>query len=161
MSDEDGGIGDDTSDSVAENRRLRFDLAPAGERYLLWNLDEAARHATFDFDPSACGTYGQNEGLDPALYPQRCADYVTWQRSTALSFADAQLRNRPEATAYLAVLYQAPSSASRPSDALGGGAPPTRNGPWGPAVARSLRTSSRGASSSCPFHAGRAARTQT
>lgn len=96
------GVGDDVSNEVAEARRQAFDLAPAtGQRYLAWNVDEAARHGTFNFKADACESYAQNNGLDGNLYPARCNLYLEGQLSVALAFADAFLRDHAPALDYL------------------------------------------------------------
>ena len=110
------GVGDDTANEVAESRRQAFDLGPATrQRYLLWNLDEAARHTTFNFKPDSCPSYAQTNGLDPTLYPARCKLYLAGQTSAALAFADAYLRDHVPALDYLAsdnlrALYGDPGS---------------------------------------------------
>lgn len=96
------GVGDDTAGDVAEERRQTFDLGTASDqRYLLWNLDEAARHNTFNFKGDACPNYAQNNGLEPSLYPARCATYLDGQVSAVLAFADAYLRDHGPALDYL------------------------------------------------------------
>lgn len=96
------GVGDDTGDSVAENRRRTFDLMPAGDKYLLWLLEEAARHTSFEFEVDACATYAASQMLDPAVYPARCETYLAWLRSALLAFLDAHVRDSATARAYLA-----------------------------------------------------------
>ncbi|RZO61964.1 MAG: hypothetical protein EVA89_10275 [Sandaracinaceae bacterium] len=91
------GVGDDTSDHVAENRRLSFDLAPSGDRHLLWIEEEAARHTTFEYGTEACERHVRDEGGDAA----RCEAYLVWLRSVAVAFAQAVARDDEVARAYL------------------------------------------------------------
>ncbi len=90
------GAGDDT-ESVAENRRLSFELAPLGDRHLAWITEEAAVHTTFEHQLAGCERHQAREGGDAA----RCEDYRAWLRSVALAFLDHHLRASPEAGAYL------------------------------------------------------------
>lgn len=90
------GVGDDT-DSVAENRRLSFDLAPPGDRHLAWITEEAAVHTSFEYQLDGCERHQAREGGDAA----RCEDYRAWLRSVALAFLDQHLRASAAAEAYL------------------------------------------------------------
>lgn len=91
------GVGDDTN-VFGEDRARVFDLAPAGDKYRLFVLDEAARHATFDQSADACEDYSTARGLDPA----RCAAFKAWIAWSAVAFLDAHARGSADAQAYLA-----------------------------------------------------------
>jgi hypothetical protein len=94
------GLGD--GDEGGENRRLGFDLAPEGDRWLSYITEAAGQHSTFNYETSGCASYANNQGLDATVYPARCGQYLLWMRSVALAFLDHVLAQRPEATAYLA-----------------------------------------------------------
>lgn len=89
---DDGGVG--------ETRRLSFDLAPDGDRYLGYITEPAAQHTTFDYATEGCSNYAAKEGLGPE-YPERCNTYRLWLRSAAVAFFDAKLRGDAAAQAYL------------------------------------------------------------
>jgi hypothetical protein len=90
----------DGGDGAGANRRLSFDLAPGGDRYLGYILEPAAQHTTFDYQTQGCEGYAKNNALGPD-YPARCNQYLLWQRSAALAFFDATLRDSSDARAYL------------------------------------------------------------
>jgi predicted dienelactone hydrolase len=95
------GVGDTTNEmppaDPAQRRRV-FDLEPPGQKYRFWVTDPGARHESFDHQLDACTTFQMRQGRPVAL----CADVLSWMESAALAFADAQLRERPEALAWLA-----------------------------------------------------------
>ena len=91
------GAGDDTSGTVAEDRRAAFSQAPVTDKYLYWNTAEAARHTTFEFKPRSCERYMGPGAVDAA----RCETYIEWLRSATLAFLDAYTRNDEAARAYL------------------------------------------------------------
>ena len=69
-----------------------------GDKYRLWITEAAARHTSFNHEEQTCRDFLTTNGGNPA----RCAAYTAWVESAALAFADAQLRDRPEAHAWLA-----------------------------------------------------------
>ncbi|MFT5432042.1 MAG: hypothetical protein ACI9OJ_002740 [Myxococcota bacterium] len=91
----------DGGDGVGGNRRLSFDLAPAGDRYLGYILENAPQHTTFNYETEGCERYAQDNALG-SEYPARCTQYLLWLRSAALAFFDATLRDSSDAKAYLA-----------------------------------------------------------
>lgn len=99
------GSGDDTSGTVAEDRRIPFDLMPGGvpstPKFLAWMDDEAARHGTFEHNPDKCEDYAKDEGLDPAIYQDRCADQLVWLDSVVLAFLDGNLRGSSAARQWM------------------------------------------------------------
>lgn len=95
------GMGDDTSDTVAEGRRVPFELMPTGQKFLGWIKDEAARHTTFDHNPDACERHLKQEGLDEALAAKRCKAHLVWLESVVVAFLDATLRSSSRARSYL------------------------------------------------------------
>lgn len=92
------GVGDETSDSTAPPRRLPFERMRPGDKYRLWITDAAARHGTFNHEATVCPDYAASHRIDAS----RCGAYLRWLESAALAFADAYLRDRPEARAWLA-----------------------------------------------------------
>jgi hypothetical protein len=93
------GLGDG-GDNAGENRRLSFDLAPAGERYLAYLTELAPQHTTFDYKTEGCERYARDNELG-SEFPERCNTYRLWIRSAALAFFDATLRDNADAQAYL------------------------------------------------------------
>ncbi|MBK9030727.1 MAG: hypothetical protein IPL61_05205 [Myxococcales bacterium] len=91
------GVGDDTN-VLGINRARSFDLMPDGDKFRLYLLEPAARHATFDQSGDACATYSNQQGLDAG----RCPTYQRWIASSALAFLDAYARDSAAARAYLA-----------------------------------------------------------
>ncbi len=91
----------DGGDTAGENRRLSFDLAPAGDRYLGYITELASQHTTFDLATEGCEGYAKDNKLGPE-FPARCHTYRVWIRSAALAFFDATLRDDAKAKAYLA-----------------------------------------------------------
>jgi hypothetical protein len=92
------GAGDDTSGTTAEDRRDAYTQVPEGDKYLLWNTEEAARHTVFEFRPDSCESYDGPGAVDAA----RCQVYVRWLESAAIAFLDAYTRDDASAQAYLA-----------------------------------------------------------
>lgn len=92
------GAGDETSEATAPPRRLPFERMRPGGKYRLWITDVQARHGTFNHEASACSDYAAARRLDGS----RCGAYLVWLESAALAFADAHVRARPEARAWLA-----------------------------------------------------------
>ena len=92
------GVGDSTPEAAAPPRREPFGLMMPGEKYQLWNTEEAARHSTFNHETIDCQNYQANRGADVG----RCDTYLTWLDSAALAFADAQLRGSRVAKDWLA-----------------------------------------------------------
>ncbi|MFT4703871.1 MAG: acetyl esterase/lipase [Bradymonadia bacterium] len=90
----------DGGDQEGGNRRLSFDLAPEGDRYLAYITEPAAQHTTFNYETSGCERYAQDNALG-SEFPARCNTYRLWLRSAALAFFDATLRDSAEARAYL------------------------------------------------------------
>lgn len=105
------GMGDDTNDSVAEERRASFEALPTGLKFMGWVKDEAARHGTFDHNPETCLRYAKQEELDEVHYMKRCPEILTWIEAATLAFLDANLRDSAPARAYLR--SQAPALLSR------------------------------------------------
>jgi predicted dienelactone hydrolase len=92
------GAGDRTTETEPLPRRLPFELMAPGNKYRFWNTDEASLHGTFDHNVGPCEGYQMRNGAPVA----RCAEFYAWMESAALAFADAHLRERPEAIAWLA-----------------------------------------------------------
>jgi predicted dienelactone hydrolase len=92
------GVGDTTPESDPAQRRRVFELEPAGDKYRLWITTPAAQHGTFDLNPDPCRSYQMRTG-EPVAY---CEEIYPWLVSAVLAFTDAQLRDRPEAIAWLA-----------------------------------------------------------
>jgi hypothetical protein len=90
----------DGGDDEGENRRLSFDLAPDGDRYLGYIAEQAAQHTTFNYETEGCERYSRENALG-SDFPERCNTYRLWQRSAALAFLDATLRDSAEAQTYL------------------------------------------------------------
>lgn len=82
---DDGGVG--------PSRRQSFDLAPPGNRFMGYIVEPEAQHTTFNLEAESCERVGGT--------PARCAQYLTWLRSAALSFLDAVLRADSDARTYL------------------------------------------------------------
>lgn len=95
------GVGDDTSETVAEDRRVSFETMPGGQKFLAWITDEAARHTTFDHNLEACERYVRQESLDEQLYATRCKAHLIWLESVVIAFLDGALRASPRARTYL------------------------------------------------------------
>jgi acetyl esterase/lipase len=93
------GLGDG-GDNAGENRRLSFDLAPVGERYMAYLTELAPQHTTFDYQTEGCERYARDKVLG-SEFPERCNTYRLWIQSAALAFFDATLRDNPDAQAYL------------------------------------------------------------
>lgn len=87
------GAGDDTNGSVAENRRLPFELMPAGDKYRGWITEESARHTLYNAETQACEDFGETAA--------RCEEMIGWLASVAVAFLDAYVRDDPAAAAYL------------------------------------------------------------
>ena len=92
------GAGDDTSGTVAEDRREAYTRLPGTDKYLIWNTEEAARHTTFELKPDSCEGYTGPGAVDA----ERCQTYVTWLQSAVIAFLDAYTRDDALAKAYLA-----------------------------------------------------------
>ncbi|MFT5586638.1 MAG: hypothetical protein ACI9VR_004237 [Cognaticolwellia sp.] len=90
----------DGGEDAGENRRLSFDLAPTGDRYLGYITEPAAQHTTFNYETEGCEGYARDNGLG-SEFPARCNTYRLWIRSAALAFFDAKLRDDEVAKAYL------------------------------------------------------------
>jgi hypothetical protein len=90
----------DGGDNEGENRRLTFDLAPDGERYLAYITELAPQHTTFNYETAGCERYAQDNALG-SEFPARCDTYRLWIRSAALAFFDATLRDSADAQTYL------------------------------------------------------------
>jgi len=91
------GAGDDTTGTVAEDRRAAYDLLPTGDKYLFWNTEEAGRHTLFEYKPDSCLSYSGPGAVDPS----RCETYLKWQRSAVLAFLDAYIHEDAAAIDYL------------------------------------------------------------
>ncbi|MBK7074517.1 MAG: hypothetical protein IPH44_19690 [Myxococcales bacterium] len=92
------GVGDTTPEATAPPRRVPFEVMMPGDKYRLWITELAARHTSFNHEEQSCRDFQTSNGGDVA----RCAAYTAWVESAALAFADAQLRDRAEAHAWLA-----------------------------------------------------------
>lgn len=92
------GVGDTTAESDPAQRRRVFELEPAGGKYRFWVTIPAAQHGTFDLNVEPCEAYQTRVGEPVAV----CDEIYPWLVSAVLAFADAQLRDRPEAIAWLA-----------------------------------------------------------
>jgi predicted dienelactone hydrolase len=92
------GIGDVTSESMPAQRRRAFELMMPGNKFRFWMTDPAARHGSFDHNVGPCEDHQMRNGGSAAL----CEDFYRWMESAGLAFADAYLRERPEAIAWLA-----------------------------------------------------------
>lgn len=92
------GAGDRTAESDPAQRRRAFELMAPMNKFRFWNTDVASLHATFDHSVGPCEDYQRMRGAPVA----RCEDFYLWMETTALAFADAYVRERPEAIAWLA-----------------------------------------------------------
>lgn len=92
------GEGDSTPEAMAAWRRLPFERMAPGDKFRLWITDADARHGTFDHDVAACEDFRTARGVPTA----GCELHLAWLESSALAFADAYLRDRAEAHAWLA-----------------------------------------------------------
>lgn len=92
------GVGDRTPEAEPLPRRRPFELMMPGDKFRFWNTDAASLHGTFDHNVGPCEDYQTMRGAPVA----RCAEFYRWMESAALAFADAYLRDRPEAIAWLA-----------------------------------------------------------
>lgn len=100
------GDGDSTCKPLAEpgscfgdlpyGRRIAFERAPAGGKYLLYLHDARTFHGLFGLDT------GDAKCTASALAQQRCDDTAALLAATALAFLDAHLKQRPQAQAWLA-----------------------------------------------------------
>lgn len=83
----------DGDPGVPENREQAYALAPPGGRYLLYVDDPGAKHTLFEGEVDACADVSGQA---------RCERMRAWILAAGLAFLDAELRDRPEARAWLA-----------------------------------------------------------
>lgn len=88
------GAGDTTPGEEAADRLIPFDRMPVGKKYRLYITDPASTHDTFNL----------NNDLEP--------EFGYWVASYGLAFLDSNLKDRPEAGAFL-ISQRLPLYASR------------------------------------------------
>ena len=82
----------DPSKHEPNNRKMAFDLAPAGDRWRLFIDDVGATHTFFEAEVKSCENKTTSE---------KCAIMQAWLRSGTLAFIDHRMRGSADALAWL------------------------------------------------------------